>query len=154
MSCDIPSGIWFYGLAGSGKTHASITLCRNLENGFLIDGDTVRSEISFDLGYTIEDREIQIRRLFGLAKITINNNFFPIVSSVYMDENVHNMCRKIGILVIQIERNIEEIVKIRPIYKEQNDVVGKDIELPSLTIKTIYNDGSVLFEREVIALVQ
>ena len=42
-----------------------------LRKTFVIDGDDVRKLISFDLGYTSAEREIQIKRVFGLAKLAI-----------------------------------------------------------------------------------
>ena len=55
------TGIWFFGLAGAGKTFAS-QICGNLiDRSFLIDGDDVRKFVSFDLGYSEIDREIQIK---------------------------------------------------------------------------------------------
>ena len=54
-------GIWFYGLSGSGKTFASKIILKDISKSIEIDGDQVRKYISFDLGYNIKDRKIQIR---------------------------------------------------------------------------------------------
>ena len=51
-------GIWFFGLSGSGKSFASSYLNELIDNSFIIDGDTVRTLISNDLGYDIKSREI------------------------------------------------------------------------------------------------
>ena len=69
-------GIWLYGKSGSGKTFISKKIFKQLKNSFIIDGDEVRSKISFDLKYTVRDRIIQNKRVLGLAKIVISNNFF------------------------------------------------------------------------------
>ena len=82
------NGIWFFGLAGVGKTFAT-QICRNLiDRSFLIDGDEVRKFISFDLGYSESDREIQIKRVLGLAEIAIKNDRVPLVSTVTMSKEV------------------------------------------------------------------
>ena len=67
-------GIWFYGMSGSGKTFASKIILKDKKNSILIDGDDVRKFISYDLGYTLHDRKIQIRRIFGMVKIILKSN--------------------------------------------------------------------------------
>ena len=64
-------GVWFFGLAGSGKTFASNILRKKFHNSFIIDGQEVRKHISFDLGYSFLDREIQLERLFGLSQVVL-----------------------------------------------------------------------------------
>ena len=79
------NGLWFFGLSGSGKSYASKFLNKLIKNPFLIDGDDIRKNISFDLNYSIKDRKTQVKRVYGLAKISINQGFFPIISTVYLD---------------------------------------------------------------------
>ena len=60
----IISGIWFYGLSGSGKTTVSKYLKNNVfKKSLIIDGDIVRKYISTDLKYTLSDRLIQLNRI-------------------------------------------------------------------------------------------
>ena len=73
-------GFWFYGLSGCGKTFASKYLNTKIKNSVLIDGDDIRKHISFDLGYSTKDREIQITRVLGLAKVIQKSKFVPIIS--------------------------------------------------------------------------
>jgi adenylylsulfate kinase len=80
--------LWFFGLSGSGKTYISKKIAKKIKNSFLIDGDVVRSLISFDLGYSLNDRIKQNKRVLGLAKIAILNNQFLIISSVYLDPTI------------------------------------------------------------------
>ena len=63
-------GVWFYGISGSGKTQASKYLKKKIKNSIILDGDQVRRFISFDLGYTVKDRKVQIKRMLGLGKIS------------------------------------------------------------------------------------
>ena len=79
-------GIWFFGLSGSGKTFLSKILFKKIKKSVIIDGDKVRKYISSDLKYSKKDREKQINRLFGLGKIIIESNKFPIISSVYFNK--------------------------------------------------------------------
>ena len=77
-------GIWFYGMSNSGKSFASRYIKKkNKKNNVILDGDEIRKYVSFDLGYTLKDRKTQILRVFGLAKILINSNVFPIKKRLY-----------------------------------------------------------------------
>ena len=57
-----PKGLWFFGMSGSGKTFASNYIKKFAIGSFLIDGDEIREKISFDLGYTLKDRKIQVKK--------------------------------------------------------------------------------------------
>ena len=143
------NGIWFFGRAGAGKTFASQVCNEIIDNAFIIDGDDVRELISFDLGFSKSDREIQIKRVMGLAEIAIKNNQVPIASTVTMSEGIHRRCHQLGIGVVNIVRPLDQLHKVREIYARQSNVVGKDIkEYASETMK-LYNNGTVEFEDEI-----
>ena len=90
----IYKGIWFYGLSGSGKTYASKVLNKKIGNSIIIDGDIVRKYISWNLGYSKADREIQIKRVYGIGKIAIKSDIFPIISTVYFNNQLNLRCKK------------------------------------------------------------
>lgn len=67
--------IWFTGLSGSGKsTTAEILTQQLMEHGrqvTVLDGDVVRTHLSKGLGFSKEDRDINIRRIgFVASEIT------------------------------------------------------------------------------------
>jgi sulfate adenylyltransferase len=67
--------IWFTGLSGSGKsTTADVLTTLLLEHGrqaSVLDGDVVRTHLSKGLGFSKEDRDINIRRIgFVASEIT------------------------------------------------------------------------------------
>lgn len=142
-------GLWFYGLAGSGKSFGSKKLSNRIKKSYIIDGDKVRKFISNDLGYKKKDRLKQIERILGLSIITIQNNFFPIASTVFMNKKVLAKAKKNKILVIEILRNKKDIFKTRKIYKTNKDVVGKDIKMPQLKTKKITNNKKKEFLNEL-----
>jgi adenylylsulfate kinase len=78
--------IWLTGLPGSGKTTIAKALYPRLkELGFkveLLDGDIVRKELSPELGFTKQDREIHARRVVYLSKILSRNGIISIVSLI------------------------------------------------------------------------
>ena len=130
-------GLWFFGLSGSGKSYASNYINKYIAKSFIIDGDEIRSNISFDLGYCLDDRKKQVKRIFGLATICINQGFFPLISTVYFDKKLTNNLKSIGINLIEIKRN-SKIVNFKNINKE--NVVGKDITQEKITCDKIVND--------------
>lgn len=139
-------GIWFYGLSGSGKTFITNYLKKKIPNSLVIDGDDVRKFISFDLGYKLEDRKIQIERIYGICKIIINSNKIPLASSVYFNKKLNKLCKNLKILPVKVERkNFEKIKKIHHTYKNKKNVVGKDIFYEKFRTNTIYNDNTANF---------
>ncbi|HKJ22964.1 MAG TPA: adenylyl-sulfate kinase [Gammaproteobacteria bacterium] len=65
--------LWFTGLSGSGKStlaHAvEDYLFKNKYHSFVLDGDNVRHGLCSDLGFSIEDRTENIRRIGEVAKL-------------------------------------------------------------------------------------
>jgi adenylylsulfate kinase-like enzyme len=59
-----------------------------LRKVILIDGDKVRKYISIDLGYSLKERKTQVNRVLGICKIIIESGFFPVASTVYLDEKI------------------------------------------------------------------
>jgi adenylylsulfate kinase-like enzyme len=147
-------GIWFFGLSGSGKTHCSKYLKKKIRRSMLVDGDIVRRYISRDIGYNLKDRLIQINRVFGIAKIAIMSDIFPIISTVYFDNRLNKFCKKEKILPIKIFRSNMDVIKSkRHVYRNSRNVVGKDILLPSIKCKTIYNSGDKNFCKKLDSLI-
>ena len=147
-------GLWFYGLAGSGKTFASSHVCSLIDHSFVIDGDMVRKFVSTDLTYCVADRTKQIGRIFGIGKIAIENQMFPVMSSVFMSDDLVLKCANEKIVVIQIKRPLEQLQKIRDLYREGKNVVGVDLPLADLNTPTIENDGTCSFEFRLVDYVK
>ncbi len=96
--------IWFTGLSASGKT----TLARLLEGALLerglkvevLDGDVIRSGLSKDLGFTREDREINLRRIAFVAKLLARNGVAVIVGAISPYRKIrHEVREEIGAFV-------------------------------------------------------
>ncbi len=70
--------LWFTGLSGSGKTTLAVALEEKLQlRGIRIerlDGDTVRQSLTKDLGFSKEDRDMNIERVTFVAKLLSRNN--------------------------------------------------------------------------------
>ena len=66
--------LWFTGLPASGKsTIAEACLERFQREGApfakIIDGDEIRAELNYDLGFSVEDRNTNQRRIAYIAKV-------------------------------------------------------------------------------------
>ncbi|WP_445777614.1 adenylyl-sulfate kinase [Shewanella sp.] len=72
-----PVLLWFTGLSGSGKSTLAGALERALfEHGFhtyLLDGDNVRHGLCKDLGFSLEDRDENLRRVGEVAKLMVDS---------------------------------------------------------------------------------
>jgi adenylylsulfate kinase len=80
------AAIWFTGLSGSGKTtiahHVEEKL---LESGIpveILDGDVVRENLSKGLGFSKEDRDVNIRRIAFVAHLLQRNGVFVITAAI------------------------------------------------------------------------
>ena len=78
--------IWFTGLSGSGKsTTAEILTALLLEHGrqvSLLDGDVVRTHLSKGLGFSKDDRDINIRRIGYVASELVRHGGTVVCAAV------------------------------------------------------------------------
>ena len=77
---------WFTGLSGSGKSTIAKGVERVLFNkGYfvqVIDGDNVRSGLCNNLGFSMEDRAENIRRVAELAKLYLDSGIITLCSFI------------------------------------------------------------------------
>jgi adenylyl-sulfate kinase len=70
--------LWFTGLSGSGKTTMAIPIAEQLRARGLkierLDGDIVRQHLTRDLGFSKEDRDMNIERVTFVAKLLTRND--------------------------------------------------------------------------------
>ena len=102
--------LWFTGLSGSGKTTtANILTIKLLEHGrqlTSLDGDVVRTHLSQGLGFSKEDRDINIRRIGYVASEIVRHNGVVICAAVSPYRATRNECR----LMVGSDRFIEIFV--------------------------------------------
>jgi sulfate adenylyltransferase len=89
--------LWFTGLSGSGKsTTAEILITKLLEHGrqtTMLDGDVVRTNLSKGLGFSKEDRDINIRRIGFVAAEIARHGGGVICAAVSPYRSTRNECR-------------------------------------------------------------
>jgi bifunctional enzyme CysN/CysC len=87
-----PVTVWLTGLSGSGKSTIARELERTLHaqgrHAFVLDGDTLRTGLNQDLGFSREDRAENVRRTAELARVLNDAGLVAIVAliSPYRDE--------------------------------------------------------------------
>ena len=89
---------------------------------------------------------LPIKRIFGICKIIVESKKIPIASSVYFNKELNHLCKKIGIIPIFVERtNFKKIIKKHKTYKNNKNVVGKDIFYPKFKKIKLINDNTNKF---------
>lgn len=77
---------WLTGLSGSGKSTIAQGVERRLfEAGYfpqVLDGDNIRSGINNNLGFSLEDRQENIRRIAEVAKLYVNSGVVVLSSFI------------------------------------------------------------------------
>ena len=78
--------LWFTGLSGAGKsTLANLLAQELLQRGHrveVLDGDEVRTNLSKGLGFSKEDRDINIRRIGYVCKLLARNGVIAISAAI------------------------------------------------------------------------
>ena len=90
--------VWFTGLSGAGKT----TLAHKLEPSLrerghkveLLDGDVVRTNLSKGLGFSKEDRDINIRRIGFVANLLARNGVAVIAAAISPYRDIRDEIRR------------------------------------------------------------
>lgn len=87
--------IWFTGLSGAGKSTLGTLLENTLfEQGFIVqlfDGDNIRMGINKDLGYTLEDRRENLRRVAEINKLFLQSGIVTINCFIAPTEDLRHM---------------------------------------------------------------
>ena len=77
---------WLTGLSGSGKSTIAKGVERKLfDAGFFVqvlDGDNIRTGISNNLSFSVEDRQENIRRIAEVAKLYVHSGIITLCSFI------------------------------------------------------------------------
>jgi sulfate adenylyltransferase len=109
--------VFFTGLSGSGKsTIANVLLTKFLEAGgrpvTILDGDMVRKNLSSELGFSKEHRDINIRRIGYVASEITKNGGIAICAPIAPYESVRREVRAMiepegGFILVHVATSIE-----------------------------------------------
>lgn len=94
-----PISLWFCGLSGSGKSTIAVGLERLLfQKGYttqVLDGDNIRSGINSNLGFSVEDRLENNRRVAEIAKLYNMSGLITINSFISPTQSIRNKAKEI-----------------------------------------------------------
>ncbi|MBU3180077.1 adenylyl-sulfate kinase [Clostridium psychrophilum] len=119
--------LWFTGLSGSGKSTVANALDIRLnESGYatyLLDGDNIRLGINTDLGFSMQDRNENIRRIGEIGKLFVNSGLITIACFISPLKVNRDMVRKIignDFIEVFVDCSLEECEKRDPkdLYKK------------------------------------
>jgi adenylyl-sulfate kinase len=118
--------IWFTGLPSSGKSTLAEMLEKELRKRGryveILDGDVVRTNLSRGLGFTREDRDINIRRIGFVCHLLTRNDVFAISAAISPYRNIRDENRSmIGNFVeVYVRCPLEECIKrdVKGLYKK------------------------------------
>lgn len=116
--------LWFTGLSGSGKSTVAMALERELQRRGrlcrILDGDNIRTGINAGLGFSLEDRKENIRRIAEVGKLFVDTGIITLAAFVSPTEELRQMARHIiG------EADFKEIFISTPLAEcEKRDVKG------------------------------
>lgn len=118
--------LWFTGLSGAGKT----TIAQKVEQALrdrglkveMLDGDVVRTNLSKGLGFSKEDRDINIKRIGFVCKLLTRNGVIAIASAIspYREVRDYNR-REIGDFVeVFVKCPLETCIQrdVKGLYKK------------------------------------
>jgi len=90
--------VWLTGLSGAGKTTVAQAIVNELKTADvdieLLDGDEVRTNLSKGLGFSKEDRDINIRRIGYVSRLLSRNGVGVIASAISPYREVRDEVRQ------------------------------------------------------------
>lgn len=128
--------IWMTGLSGAGKTTIAKILAGELRSRGLkierLDGDIVRQSLTKDLGFSKEDRALNIERVIFVAKLLSRNGVGCICSFISPYQSVRDKVRieTTNFLEVFIDAELDTLVErdVKGLYKKA--IAG---EIPNFT---------------------
>ncbi len=160
--------LWFTGLSGSGKSTLSWMVYMEIKRrglkAELLDGDIIRKNFSKGLGFSRQDREINVRRIGFISYLLTKNGIISVVAAIAPYAEIRTANRQLigNYVEVYCSCPIEVIEKRDPKglykkaragliknftgisdpYEEPKDpeiIVRTDIETPDESYKKIIN---------------
>ena len=109
--------LWFTGLSGAGKSTLAAAVSAELRRRGIavevLDGDEVRQNLSKGLGFSREDRDINIRRIGYVAKLLARNGVAVITAAISPYRAIRDEVREeIGAFVeVYVKASLDECIR-------------------------------------------
>lgn len=164
--------LWFTGLPSSGKSTLADAVAKKLSEKYgnldieKLDGDEVRQTICRDLGFSAEDRKINIERISYVAKLLTKHGVAVITSFVSPNRQVRNWAREIigNFVEVYVKCPIEECIKRDPKGNYKKALSGEiaqftgvsdtyeEPENPEIIVETSKESISQCVEKIIVSL--
>ena len=118
--------VWFTGLSGAGKSTIAEKLEQILKakgrNVEILDGDVVRTNLSKGLGFSKEDRDINIRRIGFVCNLLARNGVVAIAAAISPYREIRDEIRANtgNFLEVYVDCSIEELTRrdVKGLYEK------------------------------------
>ena len=154
--------IWLTGLPASGKSTIAEAFGKKLVkeniNYYIIDGDNIRSTLNKDLGFTIEDRIENNRRVAHVARILLDSGILPIVATVSPNESSRSFARSLfkkdEFLLVHVDASLETCIERDPknLYSNQEKKIKNITGLHSNY--DVPKDPDLVLDTEKLSVIQ
>jgi adenylylsulfate kinase len=119
--------LWLTGLSGAGKSTLADALAPRFRGGGkkveVLDGDVVRTHLSKGLGFSREDRDLNVARIAFVAHLLARNGVVVIVAAVSPFRGARDEARKVigaNFVEVHVAPPLEECIKrdVKGLYKK------------------------------------
>ena len=118
--------VWFTGLSGAGKSTIAEKLEQILKakgrNVEILDGDVLRTNLSKGLGFSKEDRDINIRRIGFVCDLLARNGVVAIAAAISPYREIRDEIRANtgNFLEVYVDCSIEELTRrdVKGLYEK------------------------------------
>lgn len=125
--------LWFTGLSGAGKSTIAVELERELISrgklAYRLDGDNLRGGLNSDLGFLIDDRTENIRRVSEVAKLFQDSGMITLVSFISPLRSIREMAKSIigeeSFVEIYVKASLQTCMERDTKGLYQNAIEGK-----------------------------
>jgi len=123
--------LWMTGIPCSGKTTIAIALKKRINNIVVLDGDEMRKGINSDLGFSINDREENARRISHMAKHLNDNGISVIVSTISPTNKIRGNAKNIignyfKLCYVKCDSSVCMKRDVKGMYASKTNFTGKD----------------------------
>ncbi|MEW8403566.1 MAG: adenylyl-sulfate kinase [Candidatus Thiodiazotropha taylori] len=128
--------LWFTGLSGSGKSTLAHALEERLHQRgcrtYVFDGDNVRHGLCNDLGFSVEDRTENIRRIGEMSKLFVEAGVIALTAFISPIREDRNRARELfdagDFIEVYIKASIEtcESRDVKGLYKKAREGIIKN----------------------------
>ena len=140
--------IWLLGISGSGKSTLGNKIKEYFDKqgrqSFILDGDIVRNFYDNDLGYSIEERRQNIKRILLAAYVLEKNKIVTIVCNISPFEDLREFARNKFNDYVQIylkkEIQFAQQDDVKNVYKDnlsKTPIVGIDLVFDEPTLNEL-----------------